>query len=389
MKITFYSNFLNHYQKPFCDEMVRHSAADFTFVSTEMAPEERLQMGFQDYTNCAYNLTAYTSQANYNRALQLGIDSDIVIIGAAPDIFIEKRLRQNKHTFRYSERYFKRGRWQVFDPRMLLFLYRCHAKYRRKNLYMLCASAYVANDLSWVFAYPHKKFKWGYFPSINELNIEIIIANKPAERVELLWVGRFLDWKHPEMAVQLAGKLKQKGYNFHLNMIGIGPMADIVQQLIHKLNVADRVSILGGVSNTTVIDYMRQSHIFLFTSDRNEGWGAVLSEAMSNGCAAIASHAIGSAPFLIKHQQNGLIFESGDSSDLFRQAERLILDEAIRNRLILNAYNTIKNEWSPEKTARNFQHLAKSILEGQKVTIDSGPCSEAKKTRRNYWKTGC
>ena len=39
--------------------------------------------------------------------MQLGIDSDIVIIGAATDILFVNELKQNKHTFRYSERLFK------------------------------------------------------------------------------------------------------------------------------------------------------------------------------------------------------------------------------------------------------------------------------------------
>lgn len=386
MKITFFSNFLNHHQAPFCEEMVQSPGMDFTFVSTEEVPDERIQIGYQDYTQCAYNLTAYANQANYTKALQLGMDSDIAIIGSAPDIFIEERLRHNKHTFRYSERYFKRGFWQLFDPRVLRAMYRNHTRYRGKNLYMLCASAYTANDLGWFFAYPDKKFKWGYFPQVKELDIEKTIADKPAERMELLWVGRFLDWKHPELAVKLAVELKRQGYHFHLNMIGAGEMLASIQMLIHKLKVSDCVSITGGVPNPQVIECMQKAHIFLFTSDRNEGWGAVLNEAMSNGCAVVASHAIGAVPFLMHHQDNGLIFKSGNLTDLVQQTERLIRDETLRKKAALKAYYTVRDQWSPQRAASNFIRLAKSILAWQPLHIESGPCSAAVKTRNRYWK---
>ena len=386
MKITFFSNFLNHHQIPFCDEMHKNFGDGFTFVSTEEVPQERVQIGYQDCTKYVYNLTAYTSKLNYDKAMQLGMDSDIVIIGSAPDIFIQERLKKNKHTFRYAERPLKRGNWQLLDPRVMFYLLRHHSMYRRKNLYMLCASAFTANDFSWVFAYPNKKYKWGYFPKIKDLNIKQVIAGKPSDKIELTWVARFIDWKHPELAVRLAFELKKKGYNFHLNMIGTGEMIDTVKNLIEKLKLTDCVSVLGGISNLAVINYMQNSNIFIFTSDRNEGWGAVLNEAMGNGCAVVVSHEIGAAPYVIQHRQNGLIFESENLSDLLKQTESLMTNKAFREELSENAYSTVKKDWSPEKAASNFIVLVESILNGQKLVIESGPCSIAKNTTRIYWK---
>jgi glycosyltransferase involved in cell wall biosynthesis len=142
---------------------------------------------------------------------------------------------------------------------------------------------------------------------------------------------------------------------------------------------------LNGISNTEVLHYMQKAHIFIFTSDRIEGWGAVLNEAMDCGCVVVASHLIGATPFLIKHQQNGSIFESGNLTHLLQQTERSIIDKMLRDKLGKNAYNTIKNDWSPEKATANFIRLAKSILDGQKITIASGPCSIVENTSKKYW----
>ncbi len=52
---------------------------------------------------------------------------------------------------------------------------------------------------------------------------------------------------------------------------------------------------LGAMSPDKVRAYMERADVFLFTSDFNEGWGAVLNESMNSGCAVVASHAMVSA----------------------------------------------------------------------------------------------
>lgn len=37
------------------------------------------------------------------------IEADVVIIGSAPDSYIEQRLKDGKLTFKYSERFYKKG----------------------------------------------------------------------------------------------------------------------------------------------------------------------------------------------------------------------------------------------------------------------------------------
>ena len=48
MRVALFSNFLNHHQLPFCEEMWKLTNGNFTFVATEEIPQERLQMGYAD-----------------------------------------------------------------------------------------------------------------------------------------------------------------------------------------------------------------------------------------------------------------------------------------------------------------------------------------------------
>jgi glycosyltransferase involved in cell wall biosynthesis len=163
-------------------------------------------------------------------------------------------------------------------------------------------------------------------------------------------------------------------------MIGSGEMVNLIQKLIIKLGVSNCVSLLGNISNKEVRNHMLSANIFLFTSDKKEGWGAVLNEAMSSGCAVVASHSIGAAPYLIENRENGLMFKSGALKSLINNVELLFLDKQKRESMAKKAYETMSNEWSPQQAATNFIKLADSLLNNNKCILEKGPCSPANRS---------
>lgn len=379
MKITFFSNFLNHHQLPFCTEMYSIVGSDFKFVATEPVPEERINMGYYDMSTLyPFSINTYSSEDSYKQALELGNDSDIVIIGSAPRVFIQKRLKENKLTFYYSERIFKKGRHGLLNPQILAYLLLCHTRYRNKKLYMLCASAYTAADFNLVGAYKNKTYKWGYFPETKNYELNLLMNKKRENKImKLLWVGRFIEWKHPDDAIKLASMLKSNNYKFSLDIIGIGPMELKLKDMIIKNNLQGYVTLLGSMSPEGVREHMENANIFLFTSDFNEGWGAVLNESMNSGCAVVASHAIGSVPFLIENKKNGLIYKNGDMNHLFDSVKGLLEEPNECIRFGKKAYCTLKERWNAEKAARRIIELSNSLLKDEKLRFKDGPCSKA------------
>lgn len=377
MKIVFFTNFINHHQVHVADELYQMLGDDYTFVATIPLPESFIKNGYPDYSTRPYLLKAYENEANDIKAKELALTSDIVILGAAPLKYILPRIKQNKITFRYSERWFKKGNSMFLNPKTLYSVFKNHTIFRNKPLYMLCSSAYTPNDVAKVFAYPNKCYKWGYFPETPQLPIEELINRKRSKTIKILWVARFIDWKHPEMPIELARSLKSKGYSFEISMIGNGEMYYEIKKLITNYGVQDCVNLLGQFPNSEIHEQMRAHHIFCFTSDRNEGWGAVLNEAMSNGCCPVAADMIGAAPYLIKHKENGLIFKSKDNKSLLSNIEYLINNPDICEQLSINAYNTIQKEWSPQVAAKRLLELCKALTKNEKYVQDSGPCSIA------------
>lgn len=379
MEVTFFSNFLNHHQLPFCLEMKKHLGDEFCFVETEPIEQERLEMGYEDMgEKYPFVLKSYKNDECYKLALEKGYKSDVVIIGSAPEIFIQERLNKNKITFRYTERILKEGVVRALDPRVSYGVWKQNTRYKDKNMFLLCASAYTSYDMHLFGAYPGKMYKWGYFPEVKNYDIDNLLKKKQENKeISILWAGRFLKWKHPEFAIKVAEGLKRKGYSFNLTIIGNGEMREDLRKEVLQKELQDVVLFKEFMPPESVRKYMEKADIFLFTSDFNEGWGAVLNESMNSGCAVVASHAIGSVPFLLKHGVNGMIFKSGDEIELLNQVMQLCDDEELRTNLGRQAYKTLSEEWNASNAALNFLKLSDAIMNKKTVEILSGPCSTA------------
>lgn len=371
MKIVFLSNFFNHHQRPLSDQLDQRMPRQYHFIETTEIPEERLKMGYGEK-----NIPDYVVPVKSDEVKPIIDNTDVIIMGSAPESFIQKPLQQNKLIYRYSERPLKDGlQPHKYLPRFL----RWHLRNPfGKPIYLLCASAYTAADYAKFNLFRKRAYKWGYFPPLKKHpSEEVLLAQKKTKTI--LWCGRFLEWKHPEHAIAVAEYLKENRYDFQLSMVGVGEKETELKELVCKRNLNNYVHFLGAMPPDQVREHMEQTDIFLFTSDRREGWGAVLNEAMNSGCAVVANHAIGSVPFMIQDGVNGMIYQNGNVTMLCEKVKYLLDHPEEQACIGLNAYHTILNEWNAEIAAERLICLSEHILAGEKYPdlYKSGPCSKA------------
>lgn len=378
MNITFVSNYLNHHQIPVSNVLYEKLNQEYHFIQMEPMEEERKSMGWQinpeDYP---YLLEYYKDPETCQKLID---ESDVVIFGGVEEeSYIQKRLQQGKLLIRASERLYKEGQWKAISPRGLLKKYKDHTRYRNKPVYLLCAGAYVASDFHIVKAYPKKMFQWGYFPIFHPLDVDKVLAKKKENKtIQLLFTGRFLDWKHGEHAILCADYLNKKNYDFHLTMVGDGPMKENLLLLVEKLGLKERVTFLPFMKPEEVRLHMERSHIYLFTSDYREGWGVVLNEAMNSCCAVVANIGIGAVPTILKPGVNGLIYKNRHEKQLFHQVEELIQREDFREQMGKKAYETIEKTWNPKNCGEKLWKLCYNLFHGVKEFEQEGPLSKAK-----------
>ena len=382
MKLAIVSNYINHHQIPLANELYRRLGDDFAFIQTMEMEKDRVQMGWMsEVENIPYLKLFYEDEENCKKII---MDFDIVVFGGVEDeSYIKPRLNAGKTVIRSSERLYREGQWKSISPRGRKKKWEDHTQYRDKNVYLLCDGAYVASDFNIVKAYPNKKFSWGYFPAIYKKDKTELLSGKKhfdengSRQINILWSGRFLKLKHPEYAVRIATDLKKSGIPFHLNMIGAGDLDEELRTYVKKNGLDDCVTFRGFLSPAKVRGEMDKADIFLFTSDYREGWGAVLNESMNSGCAVVACAGIGAVPTLLEHDFNGLVYRNGDYKGFRDNVLRLCKSGELRNKLGLNAYDTITKLWTPETGAARLLEFCDNLLNNRIKVWGEGPLSYA------------
>ena len=372
MTVTFFINYLNHHQLPVADELYRLLGENFHFVATFPRNPEELKGG-EDYSPRQYCLLPSENSSHKEKAIELNLSSDVCVYGAGNLDWERERAKTDKLSFEISERWFKRGLVNVLSPRLLKWWWLYQTKLRNKPFYKLCASAFTASDCRKLMTFRNRCYKWGYFTEIPQKSEPKRINAVP----RIMWCGRLIRLKHLDHVIKVAYQLKTEGYDFSIEVYGDGVLRNSAEQLIHELSVGDCVKLMGNVPNHQILEAMYNSDIFLFTSDRHEGWGAVVNEAMSSGCCVVGSDAIGSIPFLINDGQNGLIYRDGDINSLHSKVKYLLNDPDECRKIGQQAAFDLQNVWSPRMAACNLLSLIDGLSTHQNVKIKVGPCSKA------------
>ena len=365
---------------PLSEELYRLTDGNYYLVETEPIYDWLKTGGYSDLSYKPYVIQAWKSDDEKNKADAVLKRSDVVLFNPNEGLkYGVAAAKMGKLCLEVSERWLKRGWLNILSPRLLRNMWHYHTLFKYKPVYKLCSSAFGAADQYKLFSYKNKCYKWGYFTKVDdEFEVETLKQEvSTSESIPFMWCARFLKWKHPELPIKMAARLKAKGYKFILNMYGSGEEYDNSVALAKELNVDNVVKFCGNVPNEQILEAMRHHEIFLFTSDKNEGWGAVANESMSNGCVLVGSDAIGSIPFLLKDGENGCIFKSCNLDSLTEKVEWLLNNPKERYRLAVNGYNTMKNIWSPANAAKSLLQLIEDLKNGKDSSVKEGPCSRA------------
>lgn len=97
--------------------------------------------------------------------------------------------------------------------------------------------------------------------------------------VNMVWLGRMVASKRPDIAIILVGKLAALGIPVSLTMIGDGPERSSLEKQVNKLGVDKLVEFVGRVPWEDTFNYYDQSHYLVFTSMRDSSCPAVLEAA--------------------------------------------------------------------------------------------------------------
>ena len=166
------------------------------------------------------------------------------------------------------------------------------------------------------------------------------IERLTTKKIDLIWVGRFIERKDPIFALEVFREIKKAHPNAHLTIIGDGKLRLKVENYIDKFDLSGSVNLTGWVEKIEVLKMMRTANMMIFTSFR-ETAGAQLFECNSLGTRVIALNATGASQWYVNDLIRFLpakFFESRKS--LVDRFAREAL--AFSNQITHNSKNTIE-----------------------------------------------
>jgi glycosyltransferase involved in cell wall biosynthesis len=378
MKMLLVCNMVSPHQLPLARELaVRVGAKNFLFAATGDISADRAALGWE-----ARGLEPWVVQSNKaSGGGELVRDwlnvADVVLTGDRTLPGAALRNASHRLTFYMSERWWKPplGVARVLHPRFALMAIRFGWLAQSPWLHFLPIGGYAARDIRRIAKFPQRMWAWGYFPSLPESIPETL--ERPRE-FRILWAGRMLHCKRVDSLLQAFALLLRIARQARLVLIGDGPSRESLVRLAESLGIANEVQFMASMPAAKVREQMRGSHVYVLPSNGYEGWGAVLNEAMSEGCAVVASEAAGAAKAMITHGENGLLFRTGDCRQLGTLLAGLYSDEPLRRRLAQAGQRAILECWSPRVAAERFLSVCDALLSKRPVpSFSNGPMAPA------------
>jgi glycosyltransferase involved in cell wall biosynthesis len=150
----------------------------------------------------------------------------------------------------------------------------------------------------------------------------------------IISIGRLVAFKGVEYLIDACADLARQGLEFTCEIIGDGPLRGDLEARIRKLNLSDRVHLLGSLSQGAVLEKLRAADIFALASvtdkqGASDVFPTVIIEAMAAARPVVSTRLAG-IPESVVNGETGLLVSPEDTMALAEALGRLIEDAKLR-----------------------------------------------------------
>lgn len=297
---------------------VRRKGVDVLCCAQEGIPQERLHQGWEDVAQANYEVLIAPSELviekiiadRSNETLHIfsGIRHIPIICMALPHV-ISKDLPY----FIMSEpRAFEgiKGCLRLMQSWLFEFRIRRTAK---------AILAIGANGRSWFKMAGYKDeniFDFAYYLPAPEL-----FPHKSVQaKTQVLYIGQLTDLKGVKYLVEAINALEA---TCDLTVVGSGPNGEALKSLARR-----NTDFLGNIKNSLVPSKLAKADILVLPSISKDGWGAVVSEALLQGCAVITTDKVG-ASIVIGNELIGRVVASNSSAEIEQAIGSLVSSQGL------------------------------------------------------------
>lgn len=185
----------------------------------------------------------------------------------------------------------------------------------------------------------------------------------------IAWIGRIEDNKNWREFLRIGNQLIKNHssaiqfYMFEDPTISSPSERAKFENMVKQLNLEKNLTLLPNVPNSKMAEYFSiigDSGGFLCSTSKVEGAPYSLLEAMSCKCPVLTTDSDGVRASII-HNQTGKYYTLGRVVDAIREAQELMTNQELREKIRLNALEHVKTYFNPELYCRNFIDMLKEL----------------------------
>ncbi|MFH1127533.1 MAG: glycosyltransferase family 4 protein, partial [archaeon] len=165
----------------------------------------------------------------------------------------------------------------------------------------------------------------------------------PHEKI-VFFVGRHVWEKGLDVLIGAARSVIAEVPDVKFVVTGEGYMTDKCKDMAHQMGLGDKVMFTGYTDEETLNGLFHVSDVIAVPS-RYEPFGIVALEGMASRTPVVAADT-GGLSEIIQHDINGLKVWAGHSESLAVGIKRILKDPKLKESIVSNAYDTVKNTYS-------------------------------------------
>lgn len=170
----------------------------------------------------------------------------------------------------------------------------------------------------------------------------------------IIFVGRLVDLKRPELLVEIAKYLLSKNLNFHIDIVGDGILLNALSSKIASHHLGEYVTLHGHVEKP--YDMIRSSDVFILPSI-SEGVSRAVMESLYLGTPCVLRN-VDAADEIIMAGVNGELFNNDD--ELLQITESMVRNiDSFREQY--SGQNLLPDEFSQQINVQKYWLLFKQL----------------------------
>jgi colanic acid/amylovoran biosynthesis glycosyltransferase len=186
-------------------------------------------------------------------------------------------------------------------------------------------------------------------------------ADFTAASPNVVAIGRLIEKKGFHDLIEACRLLRDRGLEFRCEIIGEGPLENVLRQQITAAGLTNVVVLTGPLPQTEVIKRLARSTLFVLPCVAEAGGGmdnlpTVVMEAMAAGLPVVST-AVGGVPEMVSDGSTGLLVPEHNPASLAEAISRLLADQPFARSLGEGGRQRAAELFAIDKSARDLSAL--------------------------------